>query len=205
LHGHGETPPLSGEASFRALADSTEFINDNNLNDVDAVGSSMGARLVLELARRGGGLGGVVSLLSGERNWKSRDSFLKLKVAAKLCDVTLRRSAEKLFVIAAKVRWVFIAHAESGARRVQVFTEHQTACFLKSYLFLKLQKAHRRDGLEVMVKARNAHPEFARCLFNFKRLIEVFTQMPDCLGDAAGVASRRSQEVADCRPLFLSL
>jgi len=66
LPGHGDTSPLSGETSIRTLADSvTEFVNENNLNGVDAVGSSMGARLVLELARRGGVVGGVVSLDPG--------------------------------------------------------------------------------------------------------------------------------------------
>src|SRR5437764_14946226 len=51
-------------------------------------------------------------------------AFLKFKVAAKLGDVTLRRSAEKLFVLAAKVRWVFIAHTKPGARGVQVFADN---------------------------------------------------------------------------------
>jgi pimeloyl-ACP methyl ester carboxylesterase len=46
LPGHGATPPLDGEVSIRTLADAvTEFVNANNLNGVDAVGSSMGARL----------------------------------------------------------------------------------------------------------------------------------------------------------------
>ena len=54
---------------------------------------------------------------------------LKFKVAAKLGDVTLRRSAEKLLVLAAEVRWVFISNTETGARRIQIFAEHQTARF----------------------------------------------------------------------------
>ncbi len=86
----------------------------------------------------------------------------------------MRRSAENLFTVAAEVGRIFIADAESGARGVQVFAEHESACFLESYLFLKLQGAHRRDGLEVMVKARNAHSELSRDVFNFKRLVEVF-------------------------------
>lgn len=49
-----------------------------------------------------------------------------------------RYGAEQLFVIAAKVRRVFVAHAESRARRVHVFTEHKSTCFLDLYLFLKL-------------------------------------------------------------------
>jgi pimeloyl-ACP methyl ester carboxylesterase len=66
LPGHGDTPPLNDEVSIRTLADAvTSFVNENNLTGVDAVGSSMGARLVLDLARRGGVLGGVVSLDPG--------------------------------------------------------------------------------------------------------------------------------------------
>jgi len=66
LPGFGKTPPLAGEVTIRTLADAvTEWVNANGLNGVDAVGSSMGARLVLELARRGGVLGGVVALDPG--------------------------------------------------------------------------------------------------------------------------------------------
>jgi pimeloyl-ACP methyl ester carboxylesterase len=53
LPGFGDTPPLAGETSIRTLADAvTDFLAENNLTGIDAVGSSMGARLVLELARR---------------------------------------------------------------------------------------------------------------------------------------------------------
>jgi pimeloyl-ACP methyl ester carboxylesterase len=66
LPGFGETPPLIGEVSIRTLADAmTTFLTEKNLLGVDAVGSSMAARLVLELARRGGVLGSVVSLDPG--------------------------------------------------------------------------------------------------------------------------------------------
>ena len=68
-------------------------------------------------------------------------------------NVPLGWRSEKLFVLAAKVRWVFVAHTEPGTCRVQVFAQHQTASFLQSYLFLKLQWAHRRHGLEVMMEA----------------------------------------------------
>ncbi len=73
LPGHGDTPPLPGETSIPTLADAvTEFLQDNNLIGVDAVGVSMAARLVLELARRGGVLGAVVSLDPGGfwRGWE---------------------------------------------------------------------------------------------------------------------------------------
>ena len=66
LPGHGQTPPLPGENSIRTLADAvTSFLRQHDLLGIDAVGSSMGARLVLELARRGGVLGSVVSLDPG--------------------------------------------------------------------------------------------------------------------------------------------
>lgn len=65
LPGHGETAPLSGENSIRTLADAvTNFLAAQDLMGIDAVGSSMGARLVLELARREV-LGAVVSLDPG--------------------------------------------------------------------------------------------------------------------------------------------
>lgn len=65
LPGHGETSALAGETSIGTLADAvTSFLKANDLMGVDAVGSSMGARLVLELARRRV-LGAVVSLDPG--------------------------------------------------------------------------------------------------------------------------------------------
>lgn len=66
MPGFGETLPLPGEVLIRTLADAlTDFLRANALTGVDAVGSSMGARLVLELARRGSVLGAAVSLDPG--------------------------------------------------------------------------------------------------------------------------------------------
>ncbi|AIZ62641.1 hydrolase [Hymenobacter sp. DG25B] len=66
LPGFGDTPPLSGPVTIGTLADAlTEFLEAHQLLGIDAVGSSMGARLVLEMARRGGVLGAVVSLDPG--------------------------------------------------------------------------------------------------------------------------------------------
>jgi len=53
LPGHGATPALPGRATFAALTDAVEaFVRGRGLEHVDALGSSMGARMVLELARR---------------------------------------------------------------------------------------------------------------------------------------------------------
>ena len=65
LPGFGETPPLAGDVSVPSLADAvTAFLTERDLMGVDVVGSSMGARLVLELARRGV-VGATVSLDPG--------------------------------------------------------------------------------------------------------------------------------------------
>jgi pimeloyl-ACP methyl ester carboxylesterase len=65
LPGFGETPPLSGEVSVATLADAvTAFLDEQGLGGVDVAGSSMGARLALELARRGV-VGAVVALDPG--------------------------------------------------------------------------------------------------------------------------------------------
>ena len=88
LPGHGRTPPLDGEVSVRTLADAlTEFLAANNLTGVDAVGSSMGARLVLELARRGRGvLGAVVSLDPGGfwRGWERHFFYASIYASIRL-------------------------------------------------------------------------------------------------------------------------
>lgn len=73
LPGHGATPPLAGEVSISTLSDAvTDFLKAHDLLGIDVVGSSMGARLVLELARRGGVVGAVVSLDPGGfwRGWE---------------------------------------------------------------------------------------------------------------------------------------
>jgi pimeloyl-ACP methyl ester carboxylesterase len=80
LPGHGKTPKLEGDTTIPKLADVvSDFIHRNGLTGIDAVGSSMGARLVLELARRGGIVGSVVSLDPGGfwEGWQ-RHFFYKL-------------------------------------------------------------------------------------------------------------------------------
>jgi pimeloyl-ACP methyl ester carboxylesterase len=53
LPGFGKTPPLKGKVSIAAMADAvTEFLESHDMIGVDVAGSSMGARLALELARR---------------------------------------------------------------------------------------------------------------------------------------------------------
>ena len=65
LPGFGESPPLPGPVTIATLTDAVQrFLAENDLDRVDTVGSSMGARMVLELARRGVG-GNAVALDPG--------------------------------------------------------------------------------------------------------------------------------------------
>jgi pimeloyl-ACP methyl ester carboxylesterase len=79
LPGFGCTPALSGDASIRRLADAlTEYLQASGLIGIDAVGSGMGARLLLELASRGGVVGAVVALApSGfAKGWERAVHFI---------------------------------------------------------------------------------------------------------------------------------
>ena len=73
LPGHGRSPALAGRQTIAAFADAVEaFIGQQGLQGVDLVGSSVGARLVLELSRRGVG-GHCVALDPGGfwRGWET--------------------------------------------------------------------------------------------------------------------------------------
>lgn len=87
LPGFGQTPKLAGETSIRTLADeTTAFLHAHGLSGIDAVGSSMGARLVLELARRGGIVGGVVALNPGGfwQGWERYAFFSSIYLSIRL-------------------------------------------------------------------------------------------------------------------------
>ena len=72
LPGHGATPAEQDSGSFEGLVGSVErYLVTNDLVGIDVVGSSMGARIVLELARKGK-VGNVVALDPGGfwRGWE---------------------------------------------------------------------------------------------------------------------------------------
>ena len=80
LPGHGASPAEPDSGTFDGLVGSVErYIADHGLGGIDLVGSSMGARIVLELARRGG-IGNVVALDPGGfwRGWER--SFFKVTI-----------------------------------------------------------------------------------------------------------------------------
>jgi len=91
LPGFGQTPPLDGEVSIATLTDALQrFIRAEAVGDVDVVGSSMGARMVLELARRGHG-GATVALDPGGF-WSDR--YVKVFGASIKASVTLVRAIQ---------------------------------------------------------------------------------------------------------------
>ena len=84
MPGHGRSPPVSGRQSISAFADALAcFIQSEKLGAVDLVGSSVGARLVLELSRRGVG-GHCVALDPGGfwRGWETR--FFQATIGASI-------------------------------------------------------------------------------------------------------------------------
>ncbi len=84
LPGHGASPAEPGSGGFGGLADSVDaFVEDQRLSGVDVVGSSMGARLALELARRGR-VGAVVALDPGGfwRGWER--TFFRATIGASI-------------------------------------------------------------------------------------------------------------------------
>ena len=85
LPGFGESAPLA-QPTFLGLADAVEtFMHDAELTGVDVVGSSMGARLVLELARRNV-VGAGVALDPGGfwRGWETRIFETSVALSIKL-------------------------------------------------------------------------------------------------------------------------
>src|SRR5216117_3498589 len=79
--------------------------------------------------------------------------------AAQPLDVAQGRLAEEPLVLPAEVRRIAVTHPVSGGRGVDIAGEKQPPGLLQPELLLKLQRAHRGDRLEVVVEARNAHPE----------------------------------------------
>ena len=87
LPGHGDSPPLRGETTIATLADRVAgFLDQNDLTGADVVGSSMGARLVLELARRGDTVGGAVALNPGGfwQGWQIPFFYHSVNLSVKL-------------------------------------------------------------------------------------------------------------------------
>ena len=97
LPGHGESHAESDSGTFDGLARSfEEWLVHENLSGLDMVGSSMGARLVLEMARRGRS-GSVIALDPGGfwQGWERNFINITLSASGKLLR-SLRPALPKL-------------------------------------------------------------------------------------------------------------
>lgn len=93
LPGHGQSPTEFDSGTFAGLARSLDdWLHAENLTGIDMVGSSMGARLVLEMARRGHA-GAVVALDPGGfwQGWER--TFFKTTITASIALVRAIRPA----------------------------------------------------------------------------------------------------------------
>jgi pimeloyl-ACP methyl ester carboxylesterase len=78
--GDRATPPLAGDVSIATLADAvTAWFADEGLEQPDIVGSSMGARLALELARRG--VAGATVALDPGGFWRDAERIFEASIA----------------------------------------------------------------------------------------------------------------------------
>lgn len=93
LPGHGQTPEEADSGTFDGLARSlNDWLGAENLTGIDMVGSSLGARLVLEMARRGRA-GAVVALDPGGfwHGWER--TFFKATITPSIALVRALRPA----------------------------------------------------------------------------------------------------------------
>jgi len=96
-------------------------------------------------------------------------------------DVALRRSAKQAAVLAAELRGALIAHKPPGVARVEALVEHQLPGFLQTQLLLELQRAHARDGAEMLSKSRWAHVHAVCQVADVQRLSEILLEPGDGL------------------------
>src|SRR5438105_13245115 len=71
-----------------------------------------------------------------------------------------------------------------------MLTEYQSASFLESRLFLKLQRAHCSDRLELGVEPRDAHAKLTRKALDAQRLVIVISDSLEGFDDAGCCAAQ---------------
>jgi pimeloyl-ACP methyl ester carboxylesterase len=130
LPGHGATPAGAESSTFMGLANSVDrFIAEQGLSGIDVAGSSMGARLVLELARRGS-VGAVVALDPGGfwRGWER--TFFRTTIGA---SIRLVRGLEPTLPVLSRNVAARTALLAQLSARPWAFAPELVATELKSY------------------------------------------------------------------------
>lgn len=118
LPGHGDTPPVAGGDTFAGLADAVErFIGEQGLDGIDVAGSSLGARIALELARCGR-VGATVALGPGGfwRGWER--AYLRTTLGASVRLVRALGPARSLLARSAVTRSALLAQLSAQPWRL---------------------------------------------------------------------------------------
>ena len=135
LPGHGKSAAGPDSGTFPGLVDSVgRYISENGLKDVDVAGVSLGGRLVLELARRGG-VGDVVALDPGgfwrgwERSyfrWTLSASFRLLRALQRQLPLLSRSAAARTVLLAQLSARPWALSQELVARELMSFARTAT-------------------------------------------------------------------------------
>lgn len=114
LPGFGDSPPLPAETTVATLTDAVaDYIAAAGLAGIDTVGSSMGARIVLELARRG--VGGDTVALDPGGFWSPRE--------LRLFSVSLRASLTTVL----RLQWAMPALMGHAVGRTALLSQFSAA------------------------------------------------------------------------------
>jgi hypothetical protein len=81
------------------------------------------------------------------------------------------------------LRWTFISDTAARGARVELLVQHQLSCLLQTQLLLVLQRAHAREGAEMLPEGRGAHVRAIRQFVPVQRLNEVLLEPGDGLRD----------------------
>lgn len=136
LPGHSGTPAAADSGTFAGLADSVErFILEQGLEGVDIVGSSLGARIVLEMARRNR-VGATVALDPGGfwRGWER--TYFRTTLAASIRLVRALGPALPMLSRSAVTRSALLAQLSARPWRLNhevVATELQSFARTKTF------------------------------------------------------------------------
>lgn len=151
LPGHGKTPAEVDGTTFAGLADSLErFILEQELEGIDIVGSSLGARIVLEMARRGR-VGATIALDPGGfwHGWER--TYFRTTLAASIRLVRALGPALPALSRSAVTRSALLAQLSARPWRLDgevVTTELQSLAGTKTFdaLLRDLAKAPEQQG-----------------------------------------------------------
>ncbi|CAA9514342.1 MAG: Putative hydrolase [uncultured Sphingomonadaceae bacterium] len=166
LPGHGRTPAEPDSGTFRGLTRSVEaWLDAQDLAGVDVVGSSMGARMALELARRGRA-GNVVALDPGGfwRGWERR--YFRGTIGASIRLLRALRPALPALAASAATRTALLAQLSAKPWRLpREFVEAE----LQGYVATPVFDALVRDLAEGPEQRGPAAPGAGRVVIGWGR------------------------------------